>query len=117
MKDMSPEYCEKIGRNSRFNSETGRAAGKKSALARASRKTLAKWIEECSTDDDIKEIALGMIQRAKKSTFAATALRDTLGEKPSDTVDVTAEIVTVTAEERAEERRRYAEKLKDSWKP
>lgn len=117
MRDRSPEYCREISKNTRFNSETARAAGKKSALARASRKTLVEWIEKCSTDEDIKEIAIGMIQRAKKSTMAATALRDTIGEKPSDSVDVTAEIVTVTAEERAQERRRYAESLKDSWKP
>lgn len=116
MRDRSPEYCEKIGKGSRFTSETARAAGKKSGLARAGRKTLAKWIEECSTDEDIKEIAMGMIQRAKKSTMAATALRDTIGEKPSDSVDITAEVVTVTAEEKAEERRKYAESLKESWK-
>lgn len=111
------EECIEMGKKGRFTSETARAAGIKSGIARASRKTLAKWIQECSTDEDMKEIALGMIRRAKKSTMAATALRDTIGEKPSDNMNLTAEIVTVTADERAEERRRYAETLKDNWKP
>ena len=114
---MSAEHCAQMCKNTKFNSETGRAAAKKSALARANRKTLVQWISECSSDEDIKEIAMGMIQRAKKSTMAATALRDTIGEKPSENVDITAEVVTVTAEERAEERRKYAESLKESWKP
>lgn len=111
----SAEECRKMGKP--FTSETGRIAGKKSALARANRKTLARWVEECASDKDIKEIAQGMIQRAKKSTMAATALRDTLGEKPTEKMEVSAEVVTITAEERAEERRKYAESLKDSWMP
>lgn len=113
----SREECIEMNKDYRFTSETARIAGLKSAQARANRRTIAKWIEQCSTDEDMKEIAMGMIARAKKSTMAATALRDTIGEKPSDNVQVTAEIVTVTADEKAEERRKYAESLKENWKP
>lgn len=114
---MPAEFVREMNKDTRFNSKTAREAQKKSALARRGRKTLVQMITDLSTDEDIKEIALGMINRAKKSTMAATALRDTIGEKPSDSVDVTAEIVTVTAEEKALERRKYAEKLKENWKP
>lgn len=116
----SPEEMNRIGAATRFKAgreqaETARRGGIASGLARAGKKTLTKAILDALTDEDIEEIAQGAIQRAKKSTMAFTALRDTVGEKPADVIEAIAELTTLTAEERAEERRRYAEEIRKTW--
>ena len=113
---MAKSREEMLAMGVRFTKENAREMQRRSALARSGRKTLVQHILENMSDEDIKEVARGMITRAKKSTMAATALRDTLGEKPVDEVIADAEVVTLTAEEKAQERKKYAESIAQSWK-
>ncbi len=67
-------------------SEEAKAMQEKSVEARYENKIKRKLIEEAIRkelkDDDLHEIARGIIDRAKDNTYDLIAMRDTLGEKP-----------------------------------
>ena len=63
--------------------------GKKSAQARAEKKLIKDRILERMQAKDWDEYIDGIIARAKESKADAEFLRDTIGEKPSDKIDLT----------------------------
>lgn len=65
--------------------------GKKSAQARAEKKLIKDRILERMGADDWDEYIDGIIARAKESKADAEFLRDTIGEKPSEKVDLSIE--------------------------
>ena len=46
-------------------------------------------ILDALSEEDLHEIARGMIDRAKKNSNDLVAMRDTIGEKPTDKIDLT----------------------------
>ena len=79
-----------------FDSETGRKMQIKSVEARNKNTVKRRLIEEAIrkelTDEDLREIARGIIKRSKDNTYDLIAMRDTLGEKPVDRQEVSAVI-------------------------
>jgi 3-methyladenine DNA glycosylase AlkD len=77
-------------------SEEAKEMQKKSVEARYENTIKRKLIEEAIrkelTDEDLHDIARGIIKRAKDCTSDLVALRDTLGEKPVEKVDMNANI-------------------------
>lgn len=75
-----------------FDSETGREMQIKSVEARNKNTIKRRLIEEAIrkelTDDDLREIARGIIKRSKENTYDLVAMRDTLGEKPIEVQQV-----------------------------
>lgn len=67
----------------------GRAGGKKSVEARKERKLIKEAIVERLGAADFDEIIDGLIERAKKSDKAFELIRDTIGEKPVDQINIT----------------------------
>lgn len=49
---------------------------------------IASAILEVLSEEDLHDIARGMINRAKENSSDLIAMRDTIGEKPSDKVEV-----------------------------
>ena len=76
----------------RFSGEYARECAKKSAEARKVKNEERKLIKERLIEKmgvkDWDEVIDGVIQRAKETDKGFEVLRDTLGEKPKDTVDV-----------------------------
>ena len=76
----------------KFNSETAKANQPKSVESRYKNKIrnglIASAIMESLSDDDLREIARGIIDRAKESSDDLVKLRDTIGEKPVDRQEV-----------------------------
>lgn len=72
-------------------SEEAKEMQKKSVEARHENNIKRKLIEEAIrkeiTEEDLHEIARGIIKRAKEYTSDLVALRDTLGEKPVDRIE------------------------------
>lgn len=72
-------------------SEEAKEMQKKSVEARYENTIKRKLIEEAIrkelTDEDLHEIARGIIKRSKENTYDLIAMRDTLGEKPVDKID------------------------------
>lgn len=68
--------------------EIARKGGKASGEARRERKAIRDGIIERMSAEDFDEIIDGMIERAKLTDRGATVLRDTLGEKPSNNVNL-----------------------------
>lgn len=77
-------------------SEEAKAMQERSVEVRYENKIKRKLIEEAIRkelkDDDLHEIARGIIDRAKDNTYDLIAMRDTLGEKPKDVVEHQGEI-------------------------
>ena len=77
-------------------SEEAKAMQEKSVEVRYENKIKRKLIEEAIRkelkDEDLHEIARGIIDRAKDNTYDLIAMRDTLGEKPKDVVEHQGEI-------------------------
>ena len=75
-----------------FDSETGREMQKKSVEARNKNTIKRRLIEEAIrkelTDEDLRDIARGIIKRSKVNTYDLVAMRDTLGEKPIEVQQV-----------------------------
>lgn len=75
----------------KFNSETGKENQPKSVESRYRNKIkkglIADAILEELTVDDLREIARGMIDRSKENSGDLVAMRDTIGEKPTDRVE------------------------------
>ena len=76
--------------------EEAKEMQKKSVEARhentIKRKLIEAAIRKELTDEDLHDIARGIIRRAKECTSDLVALRDTLGEKPVD--EIKARIVS-----------------------
>lgn len=72
-------------------SEEAKAMQKKSVEKRYENKIkkglIADAILSALTEDDLHEMARGMIDRAKESSDDLVKLRDTIGEKPIDKVE------------------------------
>lgn len=70
------------------SSEEARAKQKKSVEKRYENKIrkglIADAILDALSEEDLREIARGMIDRAKESSNDLVAMRDTIGEKPVD---------------------------------
>lgn len=47
------------------------------------------------SDDDLQEIARGIIERSKESSDDLVKLRDTIGEKPKEFVSLEAEVIQI----------------------
>ena len=62
--------------------------GKKSAEARREKKLIRERILERMTENDWDEFIDGIIERSKKSDKAFEIMRDTIGEKPVDQVNI-----------------------------
>ncbi|MBR0452231.1 MAG: hypothetical protein IJI78_09590 [Oscillospiraceae bacterium] len=75
--------------------EVAREMQKKSVVKRAKNKLenriISEAIKELMTDDDFIEIIKNMIERAKHSDKGFEILRDTLGQKPKESVDMTVQ--------------------------
>ena len=70
------------------STEQAREMQKKSAKNRKEQKLIKDRILEMMKEDDWDEMILGVISRAKDSDKAFEILRDTIGQKPSDKVEV-----------------------------
>ena len=68
--------------------ERGRKAGTRSGEIRRESRRLKDAILEHMTDDDLDAIVDGLIHRAKRSTRDFEVLRDTIGQKPKDSMAV-----------------------------
>lgn len=77
--------------------ERGRKAGKRSGKVRRENRRLKEALLERLTDDDLTAIVDGLISRAKRNTRDFEVLRDSIGQKPRETVSVAeAEPVQIT---------------------
>lgn len=96
-----------------FDSERGKEMQKKSVEARYENKIKRKMIEEAIRnelkDEDLRDIARGIIDRAKDNTYDLIAMRDTLGEKPKDVVEHQGEINNPFSQLSVEELKKLAE--------
>lgn len=79
--------------------EEAREMQKKSVAARYANKVkrglIADKILETMSEDDLNEIARGIIARAKESGAELVILRDTIGEKPKDTLALENEHIEI----------------------
>ena len=93
-------------------SEEAKAMQEKSVEVRYENKIKRKLIEEAIrkdlNDEDLHEIARGIIDRAKDNTYDLIAMRDTLGEKPKDVVEHQGEINNPFSELTVEELKKLA---------
>lgn len=93
-------------------SEEAKAMQEKSVEVRYENKIKRKLIEEAIRkelkDEDLHEIARGIIDRAKDNTYDLIAMRDTLGEKPKDVVEHQGEINNPFSELTIEELKKLA---------
>ena len=82
-----------------FDSNTAREAQAKSVEKRYENKIkkglIASAILEVLSEDDLREIARGIIERSKENSNDLIAMRDTIGEKPKDTLTVENENIVV----------------------
>lgn len=56
---------------------------------------IAEAIMKELTDKDLHEIARGIIERAKEASNDLVAMRDTIGEKPKDVVDISSNDIRI----------------------
>lgn len=73
--------------------------GKKSAQARKERKLIKDRILERMGETDWDEMIDGLIERSKDSVKDFEVLRDTIGEKPKDQLEVTAIDINVVLDD------------------
>ena len=73
--------------------------GKKSAQARKERKLIKDRILERMGETDWDEMIDGLIERSKDSVKDFEVLRDTIGEKPKDQLEVTAMDINVVLDD------------------
>ena len=70
-------------------------AGKRSGEIRRENKLIKDRIRERITDDDITVIIDNLIDRAKQSPRDFAILRDTMGEKPTSSVEIDSDPVII----------------------
>lgn len=68
--------------------ERGRAGGKRSGEVRRENKLIKDRILERMGETDWNEMINGLIERAKGNDKAFEILRDTIGQKPSEIIEV-----------------------------
>ena len=73
--------------------------GKKSAQARKERKLIKDRILERMGETDWDEVRDGLIERSKDRVKDFEVLRDTIGEKPKDQLEVTAMDINVVLDD------------------
>lgn len=89
--------------------ESARKAGKASGKARALKKTLTESLKELCTPEEINEMNRRVLMMAKHGNLKAYELiRDGLGEKPTDKVEITGNINIADTLKAARERARAA---------
>lgn len=75
-----------------FNSETAKLNQPKAVESRYKNKIkmglIADAILEELSEDDLREIARGIIERSKNDSDDLVKLRDTIGEKPKDSLEL-----------------------------
>lgn len=95
---MTPEEL-----NARLTPEERKAnaskAGKASVEARRERKLIKDRILERMGETDWDEMIDGLIERSKDSVKDFEVLRDTIGEKPKDQLEVTAMDINVVLDD------------------
>lgn len=69
--------------------EEASKGGKKSAEARAARKTLAETLIALTSEKDREDMALNLIKRAMKNDRSFEVYRSTIGEDPVNKVEQT----------------------------
>lgn len=69
--------------------------GKKSAEVRRERKLIKDRILERMGESDWDEMIDGLIARAKEDTKSYESLRDTIGEKPKDSVEIQGDNIEI----------------------
>lgn len=79
--------------------ECGRKGGIASGKARKERKLIKDRILERMGEDDWDTMIDNLIARAQEDTKSFESLRDTIGEKPKDQLEVTAMDINVVLED------------------
>lgn len=83
------------GGSHKFTLEEASRGGKKSAEVRRERKLIKDRILERMGENDWDAMIDGLIERAMSDTKSFETLRDTLGEKPKDSVEVQGEGIEI----------------------
>jgi predicted Fe-Mo cluster-binding NifX family protein len=83
--DITSEQAKKMGHN----------GGVASGIARREKKIFRDAILKRLNAKTISEIIDGVISRAKTSDIGFVTMRDTIGEKPTDTIDATVSGVNI----------------------
>lgn len=86
-------------RSGRQAVEAGRNGGIRSGEARRERKLIKDRILERMGETDWDEMIDGLIERSKDSVKDFEVLRDTIGEKPKDQLEVTAMDINVVLDD------------------
>ncbi|SDC69914.1 hypothetical protein SAMN04487864_11542 [Succiniclasticum ruminis] len=98
--------------------ESGRKGGKKSGQSRALKKTLTESLKELCTPEEINEMNRRLLMMAKHGNLKAYELiRDGLGEKPTDKVEITGNINIADTLKAARERARAAKEKAAGQEP
>ena len=93
-------------------------AGKASGKARALKKTLTESLKELCTPEEINEMNRRLLMMAKHGNLKAYELiRDGLGEKPTDKVEITGNINIADTLKAARERARVAKEKAAGQEP
>lgn len=79
--------------------EISRKGGKASGEARRERKLIREALEERFDANDMNEVCDKLIERAKNTARDFEVLRDTLGEKPADNINLNPVNVDKSLEE------------------
>ena len=79
----------------KFTSEEASRGGKKSAERRRENKLIRDRILERMGETDWDEMIDNLIARAKEDRQDFETLRDTIGQKPKDTVAVQTEVIRI----------------------
>lgn len=82
-------------RSGREAVENGRQGGKRSGEVRRENKLIRDRILERMGESDWDEYIDGIIARAKENKADAEFLRDTIGEKPKDSLEVQGENIEI----------------------
>ena len=98
--------------------ENGRKGGKKSGETRRLKKTLTESLKELCTPEEINEMNRRLLMMAKHGNLKAYELiRDGLGEKPTDKVEITGNINIADTLKAARERARAAKEKAAGQEP
>ena len=89
----TPEHMREISANTRFSGEEAVKAGKKgaavSATVRKQRAMFRESFKERMTQERMAKIFNALCEKAENGDVQAAAfLRDTMGEKPTDTMEI-----------------------------
>lgn len=75
--------------------EMQKRAVEKRAENKIKRGLIAEAIMKELSEQDLHEIARGIIERAKEASTDLVAMRDTIGEKPKDILDISSNDIRI----------------------